>query len=1137
MATVAPRANTPATADTKNPRKAGWRPLRWLVRFILVVLVLVGVSPWIISLTPLRNTLAQVGLNVNGNVNIGSCSLAWWSPIGVENFEIVDAAGKPFLKIPSISGDKSLGSLALDPTQPGKFVVDGAELHIVLREQSSNVEEIFANWLNQPPKDSTPGKSPTLALDLKNATVILHDETVNREWRMENLNVQLALDSSQPHPIQINAETSIPFTGARGQLAIQVQAGGGDAAGGNANTQITVLAASVPLPMFQAVVRRAAPGARVDGKLAAELKGEFAGSGKDLRAKLKGSAVVDQLAFSAPATNGDTFALQKVQVPCDVTIVGEQVLIETLGLQCDVGEFAVKGLVNLNDQVAKALPGSLLREKIAAEGHLDIARLAQLLPNTLRIRAGTQITGGRVKVNAQSVSGAKGQEWLGNVETENLTALNEGRTVSWEKPISAAFAAHDTAAGPAIDSVSVTSSFLRAQAQGTTDAFNIKADYDLSKLVSELEKFVDLRQFRVAGTGSANLAFERGNDNRFAGGGTVDVQGLQLAAFGWNVAAQTSHIDLKARYSATTIDCEQLNAKIQQLQAAGSLQLNEPNVVVATAARYEPSTSRIQLANFSLQTQTAVVSSESLQVVLGSSLPAVDGLITIQGDLGRLQQATTPPGVTPNYYLVGGVAGTAKLQRTNNGQTINTQMRGENLALWTLAGATARDPQLRKPTWQDPKVDVTANATYDPAGERVAVDSCDIMSNSLRLQLSGKIDKLNSSQDADITGRVDYDLEKVTPLLWPYLGQSFSLIGKDAMQFSFKGSVASLASAAQPATPGMLRPVSNGPQAVVGTSVKPAWHEIDAQARFGWEGAQVYGLRMGRGELAALARQGEIQVKPIDFDIAGGHLTLLPEIKQGNTGTEVWLPKGPVLRQVQATAEMCETGLKFVSPLLAAATDAHGSISLDLVGLKMPLADPPAVAAEGKITIHQLEVAPGGIGNVYVSLIQDIESLVTRKDPRLTKERMTLKVSEQGVDFAVADRRVYHKDITMTVADYSVRSGGSVGFDESMDVVVNVVLPERLANNPVVSRIPNRTIAVPLKGTLSRWQVDVRGALGQLTTGALGSLLGGATGQAGNQANDAINKGQDQVNDFLNKTDKKVNDTINKGLDRLFNPK
>ena len=1125
----APQSSKPNPAPAaKGKRKRG--PLRWVFRLLVLAIVLVVAAPYLIAYTPLKNWLAKTALKLNGDVHVGSLSLGWFSPVGVQDLEIRDAAGQPFLKVPSLTGDTPLYKLALSPTQPGKFTIDGLELHLYLRDNGSNAEDIFANWMKpsntpQPETPSKPSSLPKVALDLKNGTVTLHDETAKQEWKIDQLNAAVSIDAMQPHPFLVKADCSIPTRGAPGSLSIELQAADpsgapnadGSASAGNqiavtGANQFALTAANIPLPMFQAFLRRALPQATIDGLARANLNGAWSGSGKDLQLKLVGEADVDQLVLTAPTLlKRDRLALARIQVPCQLAIRGDQLQIDSLGIACDVGQVAVQGTLALNDQLSKELLKNLLQQPFAVNGQVDLVRLAKVLPDTLRIREGTQITGGQVTLALQNKPAAAGPTLNGELQVNNLTALNQGKQVAWNKPLAAVVSAHNAAGSVAVDRLEFDSSFAVATASGTPDAFKAEAQFDLALLTAELEKIVDLGQFNVAGRGNMNVEFKRDANGSMAGEAEATIQNFQYTTATLKMTAIQADVHVVAQSTPLGFDCQKIEAAVKQLHSEGSLSLDEPAVQLAAAARWESDAKRLQLANASLQTSALAAQTQLLSIALpDKGPPVVAGTIAYRGDVNRLQRLLGDP--KAKWQFVGAIQGQAQFDSQQAVQTAKIDATLENVALWDYASATSPDPKLRVPAWQDTKVVIAATAGIDRAADALRIDALDVQSETLRLQAAGKIDRLSTQMNADLSGKIDYDLDRVTPLLWPYLGKSVQFTGKDAMQFAFRGPLGTDTPTQVPLldqrrigqeSSGALSGVGQAvPRSVAATPAAPLWKTCAAQASFGWTAANLYGLQVGKARLGAAIGNGQASIDPINIDIAGGKLTLAPQIQLGESVTQIVLPKGPILQQIHITPDMCAAGLKFVAPLVAMSTKCDGTLSLDTAGAKIPLADPAGTDTGGILTIHSLQVAPGPIAGELLGLAADLESLLMRKGANQNGPAY-LTITNQNVEYRVVNHRVYHRGLEMHAGDIVIRSSGSVGFDETLDVLLEIPVLDRwlLPGDPL--RLRGTAIQIPLKGSFGKREFDKTG-FGKFASDAFKNLGGQIIG-------DQINKGLDKL--------------------------
>jgi hypothetical protein len=224
----------------------------------------------------------------------------------------------------------------------------------------------------------------------------------------------------------------------------------------------------------------------------------------------------------------------------------------------------------------------------------------------------------------------------------------------------------------------------------------------------------------------------------------------------------------------------------------------------------------------------------------------------------------------------------------------------------------------------------------------------------------------------------------------------------------------------------------------------------------------------------------------------------------------VVLDKGPLVDHVRLSPELCRTWLKYVAPLVADATRAEGNFSVDLAGAAVPILEPAKMNLAGVMTIHQAEVGPGPLAQQYLALARELRTLIDRSAgtaPLIDPEKGLLVLPEQRVDFEVVDGRVHHRNMKMTVRDMVITTRGSVGLDQTIELVAEVPIQDQWIKegSPLVG-LRGRSISVPIQGTLSSPKMDGK-VLEQLGR----DLVRGAAQGA-------------------------IEQQINKGLQRLFGP-
>jgi hypothetical protein len=221
-----------------------------------------------------------------------------------------------------------------------------------------------------------------------------------------------------------------------------------------------------------------------------------------------------------------------------------------------------------------------------------------------------------------------------------------------------------------------------------------------------------------------------------------------------------------------------------------------------------------------------------------------------------------------------------------------------------------------------------------------------------------------------------------------------------------------------------------------------------------------------------------------------------------------------ILEQVQITPEMCRGWMKYAAPLLADATEAKGKFSVAIQETSIPLADPTATESVGVLQIHTAQIGPGPLGRQLVSIAKQVEALV-KKQPfsqAAPIDQVWVDLPEQQVNVQLHAGRVYHERMEFLIGDVQLSTQGSVGLDQSLQLVVEAPIREEwIARDPSLTVLRGQTLKIPVRGSVSQPQVDA-GALGDSAR----QLLGGAAQSAlQGQLDKQLNKGLDKLESAL----------------------
>jgi len=176
--------------------------------------------------------------------------------------------------------------------------------------------------------------------------------------------------------------------------------------------------------------------------------------------------------------------------------------------------------------------------------------------------------------------------------------------------------------------------------------------------------------------------------------------------------------------------------------------------------------------------------------------------------------------------------------------------------------------------------------------------------------------------------------------------------------------------------------------------------------------------------LAATLGDGALQIAPIAVAVGDGQLNLAPTVHFDPEPALLTMPAGPVITNVRISPEVSEAMLKFVAPVLAGATQSEGLFSMQLDGLRVPLADTKKADSAGKLTVHSVRVVPGPMAEQWVGIAQQIQAVAKHNDATPNGQATLLSIRDQQVNFRVVDGRVYHENIEFQVGDVVMRFAG-----------------------------------------------------------------------------------------------------------------
>jgi hypothetical protein len=915
---------------------------------------------------------------------------------------------------------------------------------------------------------------------------------------------------------RVTADVKLPVNGSGAVVAVVGLTTTG-ASPGSLDADVTIAdrstarlkATAFPLVTLAPVLRRLEPTAAVAGALTADLTASWAGDGKS--ARVEGKAAVRDLDVAGPWLNGDRLRLAAAEMPVKAELTGHAVKVERADLTCDVGKLSAAGVFDPSDPPERLLD----RPGVKLEADVDVAKLAALLPNLLRVRSGTAVREGRLSATLVSRAGKEGTTWDGSVRTSALKAVRDGKGFEWPEPLSVEFSARAGAGQlPTFDKLLCRSDFIALTAQGSTESVRAAANIYLDRLAAKLGEFVDLGGLALGGEASAWVIGTRtpagvfkadvGADlKNFAFGrpGSRGIAEKQLAfkasaAGTWPdsgpVRLDSASVEVVAgadRFEArTTGPIRALRAPIEGgfgVQLVGDLArwADRARVFVGLPADYQFGGTVNATGTLMLEADTVTGSGLSVAITnarfRGAGLDINDPTLTASGQMNlnrpRRMAVFDPVVITsPTLTVRDGrfvfefpekapmaITGTGRADGDLNRLASTLRLQAVPDGPDSMHGKGVGPARFR---WQGDittfggTLDVTDFA-YGPKARPALRDP------RFKLDLDGEYD-YGADRLKLATGRVERPgLAVEAKGTWSKFDSTQDVDLAGTMTYD----LAALTPELRNAVGGGFQAAGKGsrPFALRGSLNPPggagSLAGMAASGGISWERVQVYGFDMGPGEFTTRVANGVGTVSPVSATFGGGRVSLTPTLKLTPSPGEVSFAKGRVVERAKLTPAVCAGAVGYALPVVANAAQAEGEVSFTLDDNRLPLADFSAATLRGQVLVHKAAVSAGPV-------VSEVVQLLGESAPRV------VLANEMTVPVRVEAGRVHHENLSLTVNGYTIKTNGSVGLDGTLAIIADVPIPGTfpgLKNNPALKKaLEGKVVRVPIGGTMARPAVD-----------------------------------------------------------------
>lgn len=1141
----------PQPAETRS----GWRLQRLALLFAITGFAILWFAPTFVARTSLRHRIISVVLPAYpAKGTIGNASLSWFAPARLGDVRLFDEAGEELLHIQEVNSSKPLIRLVLDSqSELGHYMITEPHLTVRFRTDGSNLEDVLKPLLEEP------SSSAGLSCEIENASAKwVAPSGVTVPGGLENVQVTFSQQQGASQPSRLEISGNLSDGEHAGAISLLLR----NSATAPGTPEYTFRASELPLAAAQTLLDRIANIGEASGTVNADLLFSLSTTtSSDWWAD--GKVDVNRLRLNLSDGVGRTaLVAEQASLAGRVSSSAHSLQLEKLQFASDIGTISANA--TLSPEILQSRPWSeqlaiLMSQDVTSQGELNLSQLTPLLPPQAQLHR--PIQAGKLAFECRTLPGPHGNQAEVRLRVNDIVAGTGEQRIAWKEPLAANLMLMEGVAGLSVEQLQVASDFLSLSGSASSRQGDIQFEADLDRLATHLSQLFEIEAGALAGKASGRLSLRQSVTGdtvqaqldtvlqefqmRFTGRNWTErkltivcesefelaeasidrinsaslavesVEGDELTA----ILREPSKLSYDVPWSADvkiTGEIERWLARLRgalilppgEWEARGSLdgsgvitlgphetgatelnaQVDRFQLQLADRAFEEPylrlrgdlvwnhANNRCVITTGRFESETAIAEMSDIDIPLLADGPA-SGTVRFRGGIGRIARYLLP--ARPPFWVSGIVAGDLSLAS----QEATTTARGQ----FTFEKPTVSLPVVLpdrnvawQPVWSDSKADFAIDARYRHDIGTVDLNSAQLGVSGATLDASGALSQLSTVAVTDLNGEVAYDLETLLPRLLGSLPAGLRLRGKRADGYSVRGP--------------LISPLG----------IDPA---LRANTRLGWESANAWGLQIGPSELPLELDRTILRLGPLDVPVAGGRIRTSATVPL-NAGLTLTFEQGRVAENISITPEICRQWLRYAMPALAETADLAGTASLDLQACTIPLRDPVQTRAVGSLAIGKLEATPGPFARSILETVQQVQR-IAGNDPTQGSD-LRLYSPPQTVLCRIDQRRVFHDRFTVQLGDQDgplIATSGSVGFDESLDLVVEIPLDAKwFRDERVAKALGGQLLRIPVGGTLSSPAPDQRAFQDLARRAATGAVQNAVDQQIQKQIRDPLKK-------------------------------
>ena len=570
-----------------------------------------------------------------------------------------------------------------------------------------------------------------------------------------------------------------------------------------------------------------------------------------------------------------------------------------------------------------------------------------------------------------------------------------------------------------------------------------------------------------------------------------------------------------ANLNSQNLQLSNIKYQIDQLQFEGyGVKIREQQASGTGTVAYDLASGAVLIPETTLTTSALYARGQQVQIAFPSNM-RVDGNVQFKADVAKVADWFELSPTDDSVFWFGGIDGTVQLASNENG--IGGRINSTITDLVAATKPTSAQPNQQgqfsqvatrtnsqwQEVWREAKAGIAGDISMSNDFNAVGFQNLTLDSSGLKATTNGTLSDLSGSMIADIKGVWVPDWQKINSLMAAYTGEFVRLAGNRKHEFTVRGPVFET----NP-TPGGATPW-----------VSPS---LQASASFGWDQGELLGLPVGKSDFNVGVSQsiGEVSTQGIPF--AGGLVQFAPRLDMRTDQPTLLMDQTRLINNVALQPETARTWLKFVAPLAADATSAQGNFTVDIGEAKVPVLDPMKMEARGAVRLSNVVIGAGPTAEKLLGTVKQVRTLL-KPDATDRDLNTWLKIDEQTVPILVRDGRVFHENLTLSHKDLVVQTSGSVGMDQSLNMVAKIpIADDWIEGKDYLAGLKGQSFSIPVTGTVSQPILDKR------------SIQNLTQNLAKNAAKSAINKAvTEKLNPKLNQYRDELNSKVGGELSKL----